>query len=196
MVEQQNKLFLALDFSLSFKKRMMEALGSTVLHYIDFIPAENLHLTLRWFGATTAEQEAKLIQILQQLSSFPASKIQVEGIHLFEKKRKPSVMWFAIAEGKEELHALFNHIVLLLHPKRETFTPERFSPHITVARLSTRKNSNKEVKRILKEYNHLLIGEAPVEELTLFRSVSIEGIRRYIPLHRFKLAPKKRMLHE
>jgi 2'-5' RNA ligase len=149
-----------------------------------WVPAENLHLTLRFLGHL---EPAVLDQVREGLTGIrmPRFRIALGGLGSFGPKRAPRVVWIGVAEGAEDCAALAAQVeevclAVGLEPDRP------FAAHLTLARSQSRAT--------LPELPPPPRLEAwTVDAFTLFRSQlnqpRLGGGRssRYLPLARFTL---------
>jgi len=71
---------------------------------VRWIPAANLHLTLRFLGETTPAQHAAVAARLRTLAkSSGAFEITVSGLGCFPNDHRPTVLWLGVARGEERL---------------------------------------------------------------------------------------------
>lgn len=95
---------------------------------------EQLHLTLRFLGDTSAELVEPLRERLRtiRVASFI---LPVEGLGVFPPRGQPRVLWCGIGASHPHLHQLRQHIddtILALGIEADL---RRFVPHFTLARL-------------------------------------------------------------
>ena len=98
-----------------------------VLDPADFriVPADEIHLTLRFLGATPEEGIPGLVEFLgRTLRPFARPGIRVAGTGAFPDERRARVLWAGVEDARDRLARLAASI-------GET-TP--YTPHVTVAR--------------------------------------------------------------
>jgi len=107
---------------------------------VKWVPAENLHITLKFLGNTEPELipeiEKRLLGIAAVQSPFTLS---LSGTGLFPDRKRPRVVWIDIGKSQE---------LKLLHENLEdnlvTFGYNKdnrnFSPHLTVGRVRSSRN--------------------------------------------------------
>ena len=98
-----------------------------------WVPAEQLHLTLRFIGDTDDALFAAIRQALAGVRSGPLP-LSVNGVGHFPPGKHPRVLWVGL-EPYEQLLALQQEIERVLVAAGVPAEPRKFSPHITIARL-------------------------------------------------------------
>ncbi|MBF0273664.1 MAG: RNA 2',3'-cyclic phosphodiesterase [Nitrospinae bacterium] len=186
MNTQCKRVFLAIDFTPSFKAKVFREIQNLPIHYINFIPPENLHLTLRWFGSLKQKQLATLKEKLAPLSEEKQFEMSLYGLKFFEKNRRSPVLWIDINEGYEKVKRLRDKVDSLLNIEKEQEV-RKFTPHITISRLKSRKFDNKPFKRIINQNSSLPFGKTITTELTLFESIAVPEGRAYTPIIKIPL---------
>lgn len=98
-----------------------------------WLPAENLHLTLRFIGETDGHAFHDIAAALQDIDA-AAFDLRLAGVGHFGDKRRVRVLWAGV-EANDSLRALQQRIEIAL--VRAGLPPEgrKFHPHVTLARL-------------------------------------------------------------
>jgi 2'-5' RNA ligase len=139
---------------------------------IRWVPAENIHLTLKFLGDVSEANLEVLKKILKSIgSNHHAFEISVGGLGAFPKAQYARVIWVGL-EIPPELIAL--HHSLEIETGRLGYAREErpFSPHLTIGRVSrnpTAVNLNK-LSDVLKSYKVGFLGVIQVQAIHLFRS--------------------------
>jgi 2'-5' RNA ligase len=125
------RLFVAIDLPQQQKDEVRRLY--TQLPGARWVPAEQLHLTLRFLGEV---EEAGVPSIKKALGrvSFPPFALSLSGVGHFPAGRFPRVFWVGFAPAPE-LAQLY--VSLERNLAEAGFLPEerKFSPHLTLARL-------------------------------------------------------------
>lgn len=101
-----------------------------------WIPAENLHLTLRFLGQISPPQLARVQRAVRAAATGVAPfRIRLAGIGAFPSLRRPQVIWVGITEGADRLKALAGRLDDELARERFPKEPRPFRPHLTLARI-------------------------------------------------------------
>jgi len=170
------RTFIAVDFPIEIKAKIEEIttyfrtqLPSNVIKWVD---ANNMHLTLKFMGETTANQLEPIKRAMQQVvTTFPIFEIAIENLGMYPNAKKPRVIWLGIS-GEENLISLHKKLDLAL--KEIGIQPERrpFSPHLTVGRV--RRSVDPEsviiVGKTLSEFKVSTLGRVKINELIYYQS--------------------------
>ncbi len=105
---------------------------------LQWIPAANIHLTLRFLGDTRAPQQAQIEGALAATAREQAGfQLRVAGLGAFPSFRRPSVLWAGVDGTRPALEALLALQAPIERAARAAgFTAEErpWSPHLTLAR--------------------------------------------------------------
>ena len=137
------------------------------IDWVRWVPAENWHLTLKFFGEVGDERATALRSSLSEITS-DAIDAPLVGLGAFPTLRAPRVVWAGVKEptgALQRLHAQVEHLC-----ERHGFEPETrpFHPHITVGR--ARKGRSRSLTRDLRDLLSVNIGTCNITEVVLFRS--------------------------
>lgn len=164
--EKLMRLFVAIDLP-SKTQNQLESIGCG-LPGARWVPAELMHLTLRFVGEV---QGAEFLDIQDALAEVHADKftIQIKGVGCFPTRGQPKVVWAGMAPNPELLH--FQKKIESVLVREADLEPERrkYSPHITLARLKD--TPEQRVGNFLEEYGLLETSEFTAERFTLFSSI-------------------------
>jgi len=133
------------------------------------VERENIHMTLRFLG-DVGEGILEDVKGLVSELEFAPFPMELEGIGVFPNLGRPRVVWVGLTKGAEELAGIFN----ILEPALVGmgFKPDRrgFRPHITIARVRSRRNLAQLVEEVLN-YRGERFGEFEVRHVRLKKSV-------------------------
>jgi 2'-5' RNA ligase len=164
----------------------------TQSNIIRWVSAENIHITLKFLGEISSANLDLLTKMVQQeVSRYPAFKLQVGGIGAFPTLLRPRVIWIGI-DAPPTLFSLQNGV------ESETvhlgYTPEdrKFSPHLTIGRISHNASSDEthRIGQILSKFEPGEFGSYPVDSVILFKSDLLPGGAVYTPLATMALKSK------
>lgn len=147
---------------------------------------DHLHLTLAFLGDVAPSRvPAVAARLRADLAAIPAFSSQVVGVGAFPNVTRPQVVWVgvtapalgAVAEAVEGACAA------------EGFARERrpFRPHVTLGRVRVRSRRDAPDLAVLARDGARAFGEAPVRNVTLFRSELAAGGTRHSALAAFPL---------
>ena len=159
------RIFLALRLD-DITRALISGLGGQVPGARP-VPADQLHLTLRFVGDVDGATFQDIREQLRELSAPPIS-LSISGVGHFPPRGQPRVLWAGV-EPSGELIILRNKVNRIL--KLCDISPEqrKFHPHITLARLKN--SSPHRVARFLAQNSLLRTPLLTVRQLTLFSSI-------------------------
>jgi len=131
-----------------------------------WIPAENLHLTLRFIGEVDLGRSEDIDAALQSIEA-PEFPLILEGVDYFGPARAARSIHVGVRRNPALEH-LYQKIESAL--VRSGCEPERrkFSPHVTLARL--RNAPGNRIAGFVAEHNLVREGPIPIASFTLFSS--------------------------
>ena len=97
-----------------------------------WVEPENLHLTLRFFGATPLDQLPQLEALLNQAAQMPRFEASFAGLGAFHSWENAQVVWVGVEQGAAQLAALAQAL-----GASEEGRP--FSAHLTIGRIRSRR---------------------------------------------------------
>lgn len=182
--EPAMRLFLAVEVP----EAVVEAVASAierwraVLPNVRWVPPENWHITLKFLGATAAEQGPWLKETVRNVvSTHRHVTVDLRGLGAFPSVERARVLWAGVNDPSSGLAALASDLDVGLAP---VFRKEarRFHPHLTVAR-------SEPPVRLPMDYasTSLTTQSFSVEEVVLYRSHLTDGATSYERLRAFAL---------
>ena len=97
--------------------------------------ADQLHLTLRFFGEVSATQAEDIVVALERVRAAPFA-LALRGVSHFEKRGRPHTLWAGLAPS-DPLAALQRKVEAAARQAGLMPEPRGFTPHITLARLGS-----------------------------------------------------------
>jgi len=170
------RAFIAIDLTSEIRTCLDQVIGQLRKGLegvpIRWVPAENIHLTLKFLGDVSVSNLDMLKKILQtEVSSHNPFEFSVGGLWAFPSVRHPRVLWIGV-EAPPELSVIQHGIELAMERLGYQREDKPFSPHLTVGRVS-RNATAKDVHSIsaLLETTRVgFLGAANVTEIHLYRS--------------------------
>jgi 2'-5' RNA ligase len=139
---------------------------------VRWVPAANIHLTLKFLGDVSLNNLDLLKDALQtEVAGEPGFNLSVGGISAYPKIRTPRVLWVGM-EGPETLLTMQRSIEAQMDRLGYERDRRPFSPHLTLGRVS-RSAQPDEVRAVamaLENYKLGFVGITPVNAVHLFRS--------------------------
>jgi 2'-5' RNA ligase len=104
---------------------------------VKWVEAENLHLTLHFFGQLDAARVELVAQALRRPWPVGSFRTGIVGAGCFPRPAAPRVIWMGIGRGASELVALHGAVQERLAPLglADAANARPFSPHLTVGRI-------------------------------------------------------------
>jgi RNA 2',3'-cyclic 3'-phosphodiesterase len=101
-----------------------------------WVRAENLHVTLKFIGETPGEKLGAICDALLSVRSEQGVDLHFRGLGFFPREKRPSVFWTGI-KTSANLGAIAGDIDRALGAVGIPREERAFTPHLTLARLST-----------------------------------------------------------
>lgn len=161
---------------------------------------EQLHITLRFFGETTLQQEERIAGALDALASRTGVfQLYLNETGCFPLRGAPQVVWVGIHGDMLDLHRCQQHVEHIAQDAGFAAETRAFSPHLTIARAqrNAARNQLMQARQILCEPGLATNPAAasgqdarriPVRQLVFMQSELLPGGARYTPLRHFTFA--------
>lgn len=154
-----------------------------------WVRVDDLHVTLRFLGATPDERQADVAVALAAAAAVTDSfRIVLSGGGAFPNAHAPRVLWIGIAEGSADLGALALRLNEELVPLGWPADDRPFTPHLTLARTDGVFGAD-ERARVLTEAAADLRLSWQADRIVLFRSLLGRGPVHYESLAESRLTP-------
>jgi 2'-5' RNA ligase len=189
------RTFIAVEIPPQMQKNIQKeiepirkAIGSSLVRWV---PAQNIHLTLKFLGGVSPANLDMLIQMLRaEADSCPAFDIQLGGLGSFPSHKSPRVIYMGI-QAPAGLEALYHGIQSAA--ARLGYEPESrsFLPHLTIGRVRQNATSSEQqkIRRALDEIKIDSLGTARVDSVHLYKSDLKPGGSVYTRLYSAPLKP-------
>jgi 2'-5' RNA ligase len=137
---------------------------------VKWVPAENIHLTLKFLGDVRED----LVPVIKKRLLILGGRhkpftIDICGAGAFPNFRNPNVLWIGI-ETSERLKSLFMELDILLSEIGFERESRGFSPHLTIGRVKDKRGIDPVIKE-LATYKDTFFGTIEVREILLMESV-------------------------
>ena len=162
------RLFIAINFTDEFKDALSDVMDDmrTQGIYANYVPAENLHLTLAFLGEISPGDIPLIEEAMSQVA-MPQIRITLNGIGNFG-----NLLWAGLEENRE-LGQYVRNLWRALSEHGIPFDKKAFKPHITLARkVETRKTFDVHVAPV----------SMTADGVSLMRSDRINNRMRYTEL--------------
>jgi 2'-5' RNA ligase len=181
------RVFVAIDLDREVRDRLekLESELRPLLRRARWVPAENLHLTLRFLGEATKDAaDAVTAGLREALAGTPGFVVSVCRAGVFPDRRRPRILWVGLSGPGTELEDLQSRVERVV--RGAGFPPEkrRFEPHLTLARF---REPERQVDSVLRDVSERDFGGTSVREVVVYESVLSRGPACYRPLGRIRL---------
>lgn len=148
---------------------------------VKLVEAQNIHVTLRFLGNMSCSRVEEVGELLDEVEFYPFD-VELKGVGVFPNLRRVNVVWVGIERGDVEFLNVFNQLEGKL--KGIGFKSDRrgFSPHITVARVSSGRNRDTLVD-VVSDWSDREFGGFGVDAIQLKKSVLTPRGPIYSTLH-------------
>ena len=170
------RAFVAVDLESEITERLAQVLAE-LRQQVDgrivrWVPAENIHLTLKFLGDVSVHNLPLLEDALRaEALGRSAFALSVGGLGAFPSENQPRVLWVGV-EAPDVLMALQRGIEARMERLGYAREKRSFNPHLTLGRVSRSATARevRQVARLLREYKLGFLGVSEVEAVHLFRS--------------------------
>jgi 2'-5' RNA ligase len=170
------RAFIAIDLSEEIEQQLDDVIRNykklLVNIPIRWVPAANIHLTMKFLGDVSLSNLDILIEMIQgEVSSHHQFDISVGGSGAFPNLRQPRIIWIGV-EAPAELMALQNGIEAATAKLGYAREERAFSPHLTLGRISRNTSAEgiKIISKVLETTRIGFLGATCVEKIHLYRS--------------------------
>lgn len=149
------------------------------------IPVDQMHITLKFLGATDLEDIMPISSILKQMrSKFPRLKLAFRGLGAFPRVDHPNVIWAGINDATQ-LTAMVDYLEQETEKLGYPLERKGFHPHLTLARVNARPAD--ELFQILQDREKAEWGEVTVDTIKYFQTEQKSQRAQYHEMQTVKL---------
>jgi 2'-5' RNA ligase len=141
-------------------------------HYlIKTVPADNFHITLKFFGSVDFTLADSIADSFLSLNSFKKVEYTIKGIGAFPSVSDLSVIWAGLKCDEQPLGTISRSVETLA--SESGFPPEKrkFIPHLTLGRVKREKKVPQELKDYIVKERDSVFASSVFSELVLFESI-------------------------
>jgi RNA 2',3'-cyclic 3'-phosphodiesterase len=135
---------------------------------VTWIPADRMHLTIRFIGEVDDERASMVRQALAEPLAVAPFGLTLCGAGTFPKSGTPRVVWLGVTEGREPLLRVEREISERLTPLGIPEENRAYSPHLTLARV--RDPAGLRAAALLDGLQTHAFGHSTIDAITLFES--------------------------
>jgi 2'-5' RNA ligase len=192
------RTFIAIDLPPAIQQQLMTS-QQVLRHRLDvadigravrWTPVENMHVTLRFLGETSAAQRAELHAALSVISASQSRFVlRLNDLGCFPNFRRPAVVWFGIGGDLAALNGLQAQIETAVCAAG--FQPDKraYSPHLTIGRVrrNVKRHIPREVGAMIQRFDKPIPDTSfSVDHITHILSVLEPGGAVYTSLAQFR----------
>ena len=165
--------------------KLIAAVDALELRSVRTVRAEGLHLTLRFLGDVDSDVVPSIISAMETAAAESAPfELSLAGTGAFPNTATPRTLWVGMKGDLDQLVTLQRGVQSALETAGFGRSRERFSPHVTIARIRDRVSSihRRRAAAVLNEAIPSPI-KVRVDSITLMRSTPQPGGSIYNQLH-------------
>jgi RNA 2',3'-cyclic 3'-phosphodiesterase len=169
------RTFIAVDPPSSIQQAIQKSvndLRQLVGVSVRWVPARNIHLTLKFLGEISPANVEILIQMLRaEADACPAFDISIGGFGSFPNPKRPRTLFIGV-QAPAGLEALQGGIESACSRLGYESDPRPFSPHLTIGRVRDRipPEALQKIRRALEETKIDSLGIVRVDSVHLYKS--------------------------
>lgn len=178
------RLFIALSLPPQVETELDRLLGLVrpKSREVKWVPAKNIHLTVKFLGDTDEKLVEKICRSLDEVaSSYRPFETVLDSVGGFPNLNRPRVIWVGGSEPLEDAASLARDIDLRMGKLGFEKEKRPFKAHLTLGRVRPGKRVD-ELAEYLQSYRLTPI-PLKLDRLVLFRSTLTPGGARYERLH-------------
>jgi 2'-5' RNA ligase len=119
---------------------------------VAWVPAENLHLTIKFLGEQSDERLEVAVSGLGEAARGQAPFLTaLHGLGAFPGMERPRILWVGVAEGALEARALQSRIEASLEGRGFDREARPWHPHLTIGRVFDPRRWQREASPALRE---------------------------------------------
>jgi len=166
------RAFIAIEISDDIRKQI-EAVRSRLAESradVKWVEPENLHLTLKFLGEIDPKLVPQVADAMREaVAGEEAFELSIGGVGSFPAAGAPRVVWLGIQDGSGVVPPLVERLEKLLAKLGIPPEGRKFTPHLTLGRLRSRKGAERLVE-LLRSMPKPELGSEVVDRLLLFES--------------------------
>lgn len=165
------RLFLAVELPSKWQNELISIKDNAgrSISGIKWVPARNLHITLKFLGGCEDNLPEKIVLWLSDtLKNVKPFDVTLGDLGGFPSTKRARVFWLGLTEGQEEMTFLASVVEETLDGLGFEKEKRAFHPHITLARLKQPQDVRMIIKNQSLEY--FASNKIRVERVALFKS--------------------------
>ncbi|MDP3921392.1 MAG: RNA 2',3'-cyclic phosphodiesterase [Candidatus Omnitrophota bacterium] len=187
MPEENLRTFLALPIAESFPREIkffLEFISSRV-DGINWVRAENTHVTLHFFGRTSRDDVAVIKDVAGPLAEKCAPiAVNLREVGYFPNQQQPRITWIGLGGKLDDLLTMQQSLEHSLKLRGFPVEERPFRPHVTVGRTRKGESAVGSLDAVEMQPTETRI----IDKIILYQSLPAPGGPRYEPLETFPLS--------
>jgi 2'-5' RNA ligase len=186
------RIFLALNFSVPVTRKIAEEVErhkapmAAAGFRVAWVPAANMHLTLRFLGSIAEELVEGVAGACKRVAARHAPiEAKAVGLGAFPSLHKPHVLWVGV-EAPPELAALQGDVEAAMVELGFDKEERAYHPHLTVGRVKESPRSGSPAAELWK--SDVACGSSPLAEIVVYESRTRSAGAEYVARARVPLA--------
>ena len=161
---------------------------------VAWVPARNLHITLRFLGEQGEPALEQARGALQEAAAATTPfRLALHGLGAFPGFERPRILWIGVAQGALEARELQATVERALERAGFAREPRPWHPHLTIGRVFDerrwRRETSLDLRQAVAGAGSLPFASVPVAALSLMRSDLSPAGARYSELASVTLGP-------
>ncbi len=182
------RLFVAAELPASHRASLADVCESGRRGGVRWVPAENVHLTLKFLGDVDEELVPKIEEALAAVAAAAEPfALSLSGCGCFPNDRAPRVIWLGLAEGAEEAAAVAAAVDKALEALGFGREKRPFKPHLTIGRVKEPRAGAPATAQKIKSLGEYAVPAARLEAVALVKSTLTPEGSIYEELGRWRL---------
>ena len=175
-MEKYLRLFLGIGMPSQAKillSNIDKAFSKSDIPHLKPIRSENLHITLKYLGNTNSQLIEKVITATKKVLVISTPfNLEIGQPKKFPKSRNPRIIYADINGDLKELKTLQYRLDQTLLDLGYPLDKREYNPHLTLARLKTKRLSSVDLGELLDSLSNQLKNKIKIEirEISLFES--------------------------
>lgn len=180
------RLFVSINVPIEIKEKLASFQNKLVDLVIgNFVPLENLHISLKFLGEVKDEQVDRIKSLCDGAISHPKFMAEIKGVGAFPNAKFARVLWAGVTAGDRQLASIENALRNKLEPLG--FKDEReFHAHATLARVKKIRNRDA-LTTLFRNNKATIFGAFRVENVSLMKSELRRDSPTYSAITKFGL---------
>lgn len=183
------RLFVAAELPAGHRAALADVCERGRSGGVRWVPAENVHLTLKFLGEVDGEKVAKIEEALAAVAAGAEPfTLSLSDCGCFPNSRAPRVLWVGLGEGAEAAAALAAAVDRALEPLGFPREKRPFKAHLTIGRAKDPRGAGATASRKLAQLHGFAAPAEQLEAVALVKSTLTPEGSIYEEIGRWRLA--------